>query len=532
MAGQDLGTLLSRVSIDTINDIVEDDIVSLIKSISSASDVNKNVRSAALLLIDTQPESHFAEAKFRSIILNSMEESALASLAARIGFKGDIKKFDPSRDADVFKQYLGFFGFVVDEPVAFSEIQANETLQPNFGLFDHQRDAVDRVWRVVGAGHGRVILHMPTGAGKTRSAMHLICRYLIEHEPGIVVWLANSSELLDQGASAFQEAWKNLGNRPLELKRMWGRHDPDMNDFTDGLLVGGFQKLHAYFSRNPTALLKIGMKTTLVVVDEAHQGIAPTYRDVINQLANAGKKSALVGLTATPGRTWSDVEEDEKLSDFFENRKVVLRVEGWDNPVNYLIESGYLAKPNFKRIEVPTELSTEPSGKGDEYSDDIIDELCNSSERNKVIIEEIRALTADGHKRIMLFAASVKHAATISAVLNVMGIESHVVTGTSTERARQRAIRAFKSNKSAPIVLSNFGVLTTGFDAPKTSAAIIARPTKSLVLYSQMVGRATRGVKAGGNKECTISTIVDTSLPGFGDMAEAFENWEDVWREH
>lgn len=78
-------------------------------------------------------------------------------------------------------------------------------------------------------------------------------------------------------------------------------------------------------------------------------------------------------------------------------------------------------------------------------------------------------------------------------------------------------------------MLCNFGVLTTGFDAPNTSAAIIARPTKSLVLYSQMVGRATRGTKAGGNETCEISTIVDTKLPGFGDMAEAFTNWEDVW---
>jgi len=79
------------------------------------------------------------------------------------------------------------------------------------------------------------------------------------------------------------------------------------------------------------------------------------------------------------------------------------------------------------------------------------------------------------------------------------------------------------------MVMCNYGVLTTGFDAPEISAAVIARPTKSLVLYSQMVGRATRGIKAGGNETCTISTVVDTNLPGFGDIAEAFMNWEDVW---
>jgi superfamily II DNA or RNA helicase len=80
------------------------------------------------------------------------------------------------------------------------------------------------------------------------------------------------------------------------------------------------------------------------------------------------------------------------------------------------------------------------------------------------------------------------------------------------------------------MVLCNYGVLTAGFDAPQTSAAIIARPTKSLVLYSQMVGRATRGPRAGGHSDAEIVTVVDTTLPGFGEMIDAFRNWEDVWR--
>lgn len=49
------------------------------------------------------------------------------------------------------------------------------------------------------------------------------------------------------------------------------------------------------------------------------------------------------------------------------------------------------------------------------------------------------------------------------------------------------------------------------------------------MLYTQMVGRATRGPRAGGNEEAEIVTVVDTALPGFGNMADAFGNWEDVW---
>ena len=90
-------------------------------------------------------------------------------------------------------------------------------------------------------------------------------------------------------------------------------------------------------------------------------------------------------------------------------------------------------------------------------------------------------------------------------------------------------IAAFKAASDEPRVIVNYGVLTTGFDAPQTSAAVIARPTKSLVLFSQMVGRATRGERAGGNKRAEVATVVDTRLPGFCNMADAFDNWEDVW---
>ena len=68
-----------------------------------------------------------------------------------------------------------------------------------------------------------------------------------------------------------------------------------------------------------------------------------------------------------------------------------------------------------------------------------------------------------------------------------------------------------------------------GFDAPKTSAVVIARPTKSLVLYSQMVGRCIRGPKAKGNSRCTVVTVADTGRYGFDSVTDAFSNWDDVW---
>src|SRR4029079_6508395 len=127
------------------------------------------------------------------------------------------------------------------------------------------------------------------------------------------------------------------------------------------------------------------------------------------------------------------------------------------------------------------------------------------------------------HRRVIVFAASVHHARVLSGVLTARGRESSVVTGETHSVTRDRVIRRFRSPGSDRITLCNYGVLTTGFDAPATSAAVIARPTKSLVLYRQMVGRATRGVRAGGNPTAEIVTVVDPQLPGFGSIADAFE---------
>ncbi|MCL4256738.1 MAG: restriction endonuclease, partial [Anaerolineae bacterium] len=148
--------------------------------------------------------------------------------------------------------------------------------------------------------------------------------------------------------------------------------------------------------------------------------------------------------------------------------------------------------------------------------------------RNLAIITEIEQLAKCYH-RIIVFAATVDHANLIASVLQIRGHQARSVTSGTNPILRAKYIEDFKSNADDVRILCNFGVLTTGFDAPGTSAALIARPTKSLVLYSQMVGRAIRGVKAGGNTKAEIVTVVDYKLPGFGSVSDAFNNWEDVW---
>jgi superfamily II DNA or RNA helicase len=270
----------------------------------------------------------------------------------------------------------------------------------------------------------------------------------------------------------------------------------------------------------------------LIVIDEAHQAIAETYSSVLEVLAK-NKDSRILGLTATPGRTWNDPLRDAELADFFHKNKVTLQMPGYISPIDYLIDEGFLAKPLFETMQIdsPKGMSAselEEINKALEIPQSVLVRLSQDEVRNLRIIAKLEELIGR-HKRILFFASTVQHSDLISAILIARGVNAKSVTSKTLLADRQRYLNNFISDDPNPVILCNFGVLTTGFDAPKTSCVVIARPTKSLVLYSQMVGRGTRGPKMGGTKECEVVTVVDTFLPGFGDMSEAFRNWEDVW---
>ena len=436
-------------------------------------------------------------------------------------------------DASMTTKIKMFFGLSEDK-TARGLHQPNVNISyVNYGLFEHQRRISIRARRMLSQHPHRCVLHMPTGSGKTRTAMHIVASHMNNFDRAVVVWLSQSVELLEQSADEFDKAWSYLGNRNVDVVRCWGSGKVDIGAISDGFIVAGLSKMVSWERRSTSQFLKLADRTSLVIVDEAHQSVAMTYQPVIDVLASKKSTTQLLGLTATPGRTWSDIFADRELSKFFFNNKLVLDVPGYSNPVSYLMDSGYLAKPKFRKLAfdvcdtvLPDEQNVAKAD--DDISDDILIDIGNSAQRNAIIVHACDELVTK-HKRILVFCPSVSNAKMLSAIMKLRGIESFFITADTSANVRAQKIQRYKGNSGKPIILFNFGVLSTGFDAPLTSALIIARPTRSLVLYSQMVGRAIRGVKAGGNRNAEIVTIVDTALPGFGDIADAFFNWEDVW---
>ena len=236
----------------------------------------------------------------------------------------------------------------------------------------------------------------------------------------------------------------------------------------------------------------------------------------------------LMGLTATPGRAARIGDPDYSLAEMFGFNKVSIDHRGHDDPVTYLMREGYLATPTFMEIDIDTSLDIEEPEAGSDFTRQDLERVGESEAWRRAIVDTTENALR-WTSRVIIFAPSVNSATACADGIRRKGHEAEVVIAGTPSEERRRIVERFKFDDGRRMALFNYGVFTAGFDAPKTRCAVIGRPTTSLVLYSQMCGRAMRGLRSGGNRNCRIYTVVDRSLPGFGTVAEAFTNWEDVW---
>jgi len=526
--------VLSRTGPDALSDIFGRQLIDLISTLHQDSVNQASLR--ALLLEVFSAESILKDKERRKLILEMLKTQEASELATLLGLRDYADPFEALKNASLssksqFSKLLSFFEITPEiQSDAVDTTPDVADIGPAYSLFPHQRKAITKVLGILEKSPHRVVLHMPTGAGKTRTAMNIISQYLRINEPTLVLWLANSEELCEQAAEEFIKSWSNTGNRDIKINRFWDRHSLDKT-LKDGIIIAGFQKIYSMQKNFPSEFAFFGEKISLIVVDEAHQVIAETYKLVVDAVLARRPDAKLIGLTATPGRTWNDIDVDEELANFFGRKKVTLEIEGYENPVDYLIKDGYLSKPNFEELKLNSFSDDEKLKIYSDFEipDKLLKKLADDSLRTLKILRKIEDLTTR-HKRILVFATTVAHSELLAVLLKSRGFNAKSLTGNTSTLDRPRMIEWYKEDTNDVRILCNFGILTTGFDAPKTSAAVIARPTKSLVLFSQMVGRATRGIRAGGNKESEIVTVIDIDLPGFRNMAESFTNWEDIWQ--
>jgi|TARA_B110000008_G_scaffold89624_1_gene91744 DNA repair protein RadD len=408
-------------------------------------------------------------------------------------------------------------------------------IKPSFTLFPHQKRVKDKFVNFLREGKKRMIINMPTGAGKTRTSVEGLVDYWrsFAEKESYVVWLAHSEELCEQAVETIKNTWEIRGEKNLRIYRLWGEHNPELAPNEGGFIVTSFQKIYSMMKSNKDEvfreILNIKKKSFAVVVDEAHKSIASTYQDAINYITNLDK-TFLIGLTATPGRGWQD-DENKKLAEYYENRLITITDDDdneLDDPVKFLQEKGYLAY--VKTEEVKTDIVLELSEQEKNYlntqfdlSDKFLYKLGENQNRNLCILAQIIKYYRED-KSIIVFACSLDHASFLNEMCSQKQIKSASIDKNTTMTSRRKYIDLYKNREIK--VLFNFGVLTHGFDAPNTDIVIIARPTQSPILYSQMIGRGLRGPEVGGNAECILVDIKDNIL-GLPNERRTFTMYRD-----
>ena len=344
----------------------------------------------------------------------------------------------------------------------------------------------------------------------------------------MVIWLVHSEELCEQAYESFLEVWPHVSRKAVRLIRCWGDGGTLPFEFSESaFIVASFPKLHALLKTRPGAFGELAPRVGLLVVDEAHKVLAPTYHQVVSHLM--GPETRVLGLTATPGRSLSDAEENEALAQFFFND--ILSIQSGTTPViDFLRRKGVLSETSYTPLVSGRQYELSPKEKlyienFFELPPGLLRRVGSDDARNVEIVKRLER-ECRGGEQIIFFACSVEHSKFVTALLNFLGFRAAHIDGTTSRARRQALIRQFK--KSELQVLCNYGLLSTGFDAPKTTVVFISRPTGSIVLYSQMIGRGLRGPAIGGTESCKIVDVID-NIAGFSDERAVYDYFADYF---
>jgi len=342
-------------------------------------------------------------------------------------------------------------------------------------LRDYQRDAIDAVFKAWRDGIMRPAVVLPTGAGKTVVFAHLIKQWRQwkvlrcgwgEPKGERVIVLVHRDELADQAIAKIRSIAPDLNVGKVKAQERQTAAD---------VMVCSVQTLG---TKSGNALREVldGQQDVgsvgLIITDECHHAAAASYKKVYAAFPDALQ----LGVTATMARgdgvglgsTWDEVV--------------------YQRSILWMISKGYLTDVRAQQIGVTgLDMGSVKASRGDYQAGDLGRAL-GEAHADEAIARAYREHAND--RPGVVFLPTVDTALATSETMNKAGIRTAVVHGETPRAERLRIFEDFRKGQTQ--VLVNCMVLTEGFDAPWASCAVIARPTQSAPLYTQMVGRVLR----------------------------------------
>ncbi|HCE2188180.1 TPA: DEAD/DEAH box helicase [Vibrio parahaemolyticus] len=351
-----------------------------------------------------------------------------------------------------------------------------------YTLRPYQADSVKAVIHYFRKHSTPAVIVLPTGAGKS-----LVIAELARLAKGRVLVLAHVKELVEQNHAKYE----GYGLKGAIFSAGLGRKETDQ------------QVVFASVQSVVRNLDSFKNQFSLLVIDECHRvpdDKNSSYQKVITHLRELNPGIKVLGLTATPYRlgmgwiyqyhTRGQVRTEE--SRFF--RDCIFEL-----PIRYLLDENFLTPARMKDAPVLSYdfSQLKPANTG-RYKEAEMDMVIDKAKRATPQIVEQIIQYARERKGVMIFAATVRHAQEIHGLLPEG--ETAIVIGDTPTPERDAIIQAFKNREIKYLV--NVSVLTTGFDAPHVDLIAILRPTESVSLYQQIVGRGLR--LSEGKNECLV----------------------------
>ncbi|MFC1609810.1 DEAD/DEAH box helicase [Myxococcota bacterium] len=367
-------------------------------------------------------------------------------------------------------------------------------------LRDYQRDCLDIIWEQYQSGVRRQLVCLPTGTGKTVIFAQFPRFFRMQKR---MLVLAHREELLTQARDKILRANPELR---VEIEKANRKASPDCD-----VVVASVPTLGR---KRSARIEKLDIEDFyLIVVDEAHHATAATYRRVLErfELFADDTRRLLVGFTATPKRG-----DGEGLDAVFQS--IV-----FSHTLPEMVDAGFLAPVAGFRVETAVDLSGVRTRMGD-FVTSQLSRAVNVRGRNDLVVKIFQDMLGD--RQTLVFCVDVAHAKSLAQSFGDAGVRVAAVTGEMEQESRRQALADFSAGNIQ--VLTNCMVLTEGYDESSISGIILARPTRSSLLYTQMIGRGTR--LHPGKQEVTIVDVVDVTrdkklatLPGLFGLSTTFD---------
>lgn len=352
-----------------------------------------------------------------------------------------------------------------------------------YTLRPYQQEAVDRTLSHFRKTRQPAVIVLPTGAGKS-----LVIAELARVARGRVLILAHVKELVEQNHAKYTSFDLEAGIYSAGLNR---------KDTTPKVIFGSIQSV-------ANAKDSFFNDFSIVIIDECHrvndEG-GTQYAMVIEKLNQRNDSLCVLGLTATPyrlGMGW--IYEYNHNGEMKSSQSKFFKRCIYELPLEYMIKHGYLTQPVKVDLPVTSYDFSSLTELGRMYTLKEVEQLLKEQKRlTPLIIENIVHITESYNRQaVMIFSSTVKHAKEILESLPEG--QAKIILGDTANEQRDQIIDQFKNRQFKYLV--NVSVLTTGFDAPHVDVIAILRPTESVSLYQQIIGRGLRLDK--GKKDCII----------------------------